>query len=1070
MKKRAFLAKLSRPIMGPVFERERLCRVLERTRTNPLVWVSGPAGSGKTTLVASHIEAEKLPCLWYQLDAGDGDPATFFYHLGLAARTAAPRVRSPMPLLTPEYYQGLATFALRYFENLFARLKSPFVLVFDNFQEVPPDSLLHTLLTEGLSCVPEGIRVFVISRMGPSPEFSRFLVSRRMGFVGWHELRFTRNESRRVLRLWGRGRLPAKTVARMYELTQGWVAGLVLLAQQAGVEGEPPHFLVDEPPEEIFHYFAKEVFARIDEGTRDFLMQTAFLPSFTSEMADRLTGSHHSRRLLAKLMRNNHFTEKRHQPGLNYQYHPLFRTFLRGCAEEWFPHDRLQAIQRRAARVLEEAGQLEEAVALYRRVGEWDGLVRIILARAPELVVQGRNQTLLLWLKSLPDDLLSAPPWLLYWMGVALLPFDPVQAREWCEKAFRLFKVAGNPAGVFLCWSAIVDSVFLFERDRSGPLDRWIIELEELLQEFPQMPSPEVEARVVMSMFATLAWCRPSQACGSDWERKNLVLLEKCPDPDQKVMVGNWLALFYLYKGEMAKFAVVLELLRSIPRRATVAPFTQIVLSLLESYLQQIKGNREACLRAIAEGKETARTSGVHLLDFFLFASGVNLSLAYGELASARVNLESLAAVLNRQSANDVAHYHYLAAFEAFCLRDFSLARQHAETAVTKAVESGTEHHIAFCRIAYAQGLFELGETDQAERHLAQAIALNQRMGSHLLEYMHLMVQASFSIRRGLFEVSRQHLARAFALGREKAVMSPHWQVPFVLAELCGHALDAGIEVEYVQDLIRKFRLSSQYAPVACEKWPWPVKIYCLGGFAVMRDDKLLEFPVKAQKKPLEMLKVLVSAGERGMSEEQVSDTLWPDTDGDRAHQTFATTLHRLRKLLGVEDAIRLRDGRLTPDPQHCWVDAWAFERFAAEADGALKRGEKTLGLQFCEKAINLYHGPFLAGDSGWLCTLSCANRLQSKFLRCVDAIGKHLKEAKEWEAAAEHYRKGLEADPFGELLYQGLMRCLGAMDRKAEMLVVYERCKMMLGEHLGIDPSPATHGLWKSLNSKRQC
>ena len=44
--------------------------------------------TGKTTLVASLLEARERPGIWYQVDAGDADPASFVYHLRLAAMEA----------------------------------------------------------------------------------------------------------------------------------------------------------------------------------------------------------------------------------------------------------------------------------------------------------------------------------------------------------------------------------------------------------------------------------------------------------------------------------------------------------------------------------------------------------------------------------------------------------------------------------------------------------------------------------------------------------------------------------------------------------------------------------------------------------------------------------------------------------------------------------------------------------------------------------------------------------------------------------------------------------------------
>lgn len=71
------LAKLSRPRLYDALARERLFDRLDELRRHPVVWIAGPLGAGKTTLVASYLEARKHRGIWYQLDAGDSDVSTF---------------------------------------------------------------------------------------------------------------------------------------------------------------------------------------------------------------------------------------------------------------------------------------------------------------------------------------------------------------------------------------------------------------------------------------------------------------------------------------------------------------------------------------------------------------------------------------------------------------------------------------------------------------------------------------------------------------------------------------------------------------------------------------------------------------------------------------------------------------------------------------------------------------------------------------------------------------------------------------------------------------------------------
>jgi DNA-binding SARP family transcriptional activator len=217
------------------------------------------------------------------------------------------------------------------------------------------------------------------------------------------------------------------------------------------------------------------------------------------------------------------------------------------------------------------------------------------------------------------------------------------------------------------------------------------------------------------------------------------------------------------------------------------------------------------------------------------------------------------------------------------------------------------------------------------------------------------------------------------------------------------------------------------------------------------------------------MLKALIALGGKEVEEEQISDILWPEADGDMAHQSWATTLHRLRQLLGEEKVLQRQEGRLTLDNTYCWVDAWAFERILEQAEARWKEGQKDEAIKLTEKAIELYKGPFLGQKIEEPWAMSPSEQLRSKFFRGVKRIGLFFQERGDWDKAIECFQKGLEVDNLAEEFYQGLMTCYQRLGRRSEALLVYSRCKKVLSTALGFSPSPKTESIQREILSDIQ-
>jgi ATP/maltotriose-dependent transcriptional regulator MalT/DNA-binding SARP family transcriptional activator len=1039
---------------------------MDRFQEGPVIWVSGPGGCGKTTLVSSYQQERGIPSLWHQIEEADKDLATFFYNLGNAFSRAFPKRKNPLPLLTPEYLQGIPTFARRFFQEAFSRLKPGMGLVFDNFQLVPENSQVQEVILSGVNEIPPDRHLVLISRGAPPPSWIRLQANQQLGLLTGDDLRLTLEESAKIARLRADRELPQEMIEHVHSLVEGWAAGLMLMLESLR-RGINLQAVEETTREGILYYFGNEIFAKISPEVQDFFLRTAFLPQMTIGMAETMSGLPQTGSILAGLMRNNYFIDQRYRQEPVYQYHPLFRAFLRHRAKAHFSPDTFNDLNRKAIHLLETAGQIEEAFHLAKEADDREMMKRIILQQAPTLQSQGRLNLLAEWLDGLPSDLIEQDAWLLFWKGAAGYIRDPFLSRGFLERSYEKFKQKGEIAYMLLAWSSII-RVIIHCIKGYDQLDHWIDELNthirDPLQEFP---SPWIGAQVSTCMFSALAQRQSGHPEIEQWGNRALALTEAPEFKSERTMVLFHLILYGVYAGHFDKATLALELLSSLNRTLEIKSLVRIWGYFGEAMFFEIAGFPEKCEKAVSEGLEYFRTVGWHSMDDFLLFHAIQNSLNMNDTAKARLFINRLSASMTKpemedraMSSRDQYIYYYTVAREELIRGTYDQAAIHGEQALRYALESGAPFVIGVAYLLKAAIMNHRGLDDKAREYLSQGLASSRQIKSPFLEFNARLQQAHLAFKNQEKSPGLTFLREALNLGKEAKLLNTYIDCPADTAFLCQKALEEGIEVEYVQEIIRRRRLVPENPPGQLENWPWPLKVYTLGQFLIYKDGQPLGLSRKAQKKPLELLQVLIAAGAGGIREEELADALWPDADGDAAAQTLKTTIYRFRLLVGREEVVRVRERQVTLDDRHCWIDAWAFEQLLGESD----RNNPQAAVPLLEKALGLYQGPFLGRGMEDPRLLSAAERLRSKFLRGVEKLGACWTRDGQWEKARDCYRKGLEVDDLAEEFCQGLMICSRSLDLKAEGLSVYKNFKKRLKTELGIEPAAKTKAIRDSL------
>ena len=1056
-------AKITRPVIAGYLPRKRLFLALDKARKLPLIWIAGPPGSGKTTLASSYIQERRLPALWYQVDEGDADRATFFYYMGLAGKQAAPRRKKPFPLLTPEYLPGLTVFTSSFFEDLFGRLKSSSILVFDNCQSVPDDSPFHDTLRQAISLLPRGSSIIVISRNDPPPAYARLRADHRMDIIGWRGLRLTPEETLGIARLRGRTGPDKDTARHLHNRTGGWAAGLILLMERARLDGVKPQSLRRQTPGEIVDYFGSEVLRNFDEGTREFLLRCAFLPQLTARTAAALTGEEKAGRILSLLHRHNYFTQKLLSDEPMYEFHALFREFLAARAAEIFPSEEIRRLRQAAGALLEAAGQYEQAVGLFREAGDWERLARVIIGQAPRFLAQGRSGMILDWMSHLPNEAVESNPWLLCWKGFCLLLAKPQESRAFFEKAFGMFKSLGIAPGAFLAWSGAVDSIAHGMQDFKQ-LDSWVPLMDGLLQEYGGFPSPEIEARVTNAMIKALFFRRCTFPGVEKWAQRALAISRSSADHHIKVESLFSVVLYRLARGEHCEVEIAIKSLNSLQLSGETPPLSRITTLWMEASHGILSAQFDRCLNSVSEGLALAEASGVHVLDTMLLGHGAIAEFHRGNLAAGRGFLRRMESIVAVAGPWDVDYFHFLSACEAMVRGDAVTVLTHAKQSLKLGEEVHNPESLVLTCLLSALVAQDSGEPEKTANHLARAGEVAEKSDSRVLSAICMLVKAYVHLESGDEERALRNLTAGMRTAREACLFSLYIRKPGLLECIAAKALEEGIEVAQTREIIKRNRLRPGTAQADLEQWPWPIKVYTLGQFNLLRDEEPVEFARKVQQKPLLLLKTLIAMGGSDVPEERITDALWPEAEGDLAHRSFTAALHRLRQLLGENEALELKEGRLTLSRSLCWVDAWAFERLIEQA-GVERAGGGGVGRRaaLLKKAVLLFEGAFLAAESDAPVIVSMRDRLRTRLLRAAEELGKHREQGQRWEEAAACYRKALDVDELAEPFYRRLMLCCLKSGREAEAHSVYRRCEHALATALGVKPAAKTTSLLKS-------
>jgi ATP/maltotriose-dependent transcriptional regulator MalT/two-component SAPR family response regulator len=1050
--KRAPPAKVCPPRQRKVHPRLRLFDRLDEARRSPCVWVSGPPGSGKTTLVGSYVGRDRgRPTIWYQVDGGDRDIASLYHYLGAALDDIAPGAGERLPRYSSAFVREPDAFNRKFFERFFDALQPPFVLVFDNYHFVDDVPEFHRALTMAIDSLPAGCNIFLVSRRPTPAGLSRLIANEQLDAVGWPDLKMTALEVRDIAEKHGFVDLGDNDLAALERVSAGWVAGVILLLRANELDPLTIDFEQTQP-QALFDYFAQEIFSRHDAHTQNFLMQAALLPAISEQVTIELSGSDRYWHALFRLHERNYFIDYHPNPKPLLQFHPLFREFLLNQLDQRLTPDEIRDAKRTAGKIAATVDDVEVAVELLTEAGDYRRVYKLICENVQTMLSHGRVNTIDRWITSLPPDELARFPRLEYWLAICRLFDSPPEAIVHFESSFAGCNEKSDATGAQLAWAGAVYAILIswtaFQR-----LEEWLTQGEKLVAEHPDFASQQIENTFTYAMCLAKIFSQPADSRTDALVERTLEIMRRPQSLTQQLLTGNILLQHFTWMGAMAKGRILSEILESRVDQGDPTDDQQISWLAAKAQFAMATGNVEAAIRRAQHGIALSRDSGVCIWQHKLIGVAAQSNLLLARNDEARECLQTDAATLPAPQNLLWFHHHWLF---AWCEWQSGRTQDAFErmAAAEQTLEIGGWPTIPMAKYHVGMAIlhFESGNDDTARKHVDEANRIARRVDSNFLRHQCAVIEALFALDAN--DDSCIGLGRAaMEIGESADILVIDWLDRGRMSRLCGRLLSEGVCVDHVRRLVRAQDLEAPDGSGPTENWPWPVKIYALGGCRILRDGKAISQGTTRQKKVVELLKALIALGGERVSEAVLTDAIWPDSEADAAHNSLKTSVHRLRQLLGRADAIEIAQGTISLNRACCWVDAWEVDTLLSSAPKSHDR------LDRLRRGIELYRGDlFSADDEAW--ALTHREKLRGKVRDAVCDLGRYWEQLEEWQTAIDAYEAGIALDEYSETLYRRLMVCHDRLGRYADAMIIYEQCRERLDRKLGVSPSRITRAL----------
>ena len=244
------------------------------------------------------------------------------------------------------------------------------------------------------------------------------------------------------------------------------------------------------------------------------------------------------------------------------------------------------------------------------------------------------------------------------------------------------------------------------------------------------------------------------------------------------------------------------------------------------------------------------------------------------------------------------------------------------------------------------------------------------------------------------------------------------------------------------------------------------LKIRMFGRFEVSIGDTPIDDSAFRRKHVRLMLLALSMNSGHEMSRSALAQLLWPDAAEEVARRNFYTAWSKLRKALLLSDGtcpylVRHQFGCGLED-RYVQSDVVRLHEICRELLFGRPNSESWAGL-YAEIDRN-YANELLPSEGDEPIVLQARAECRAHLVDALVSATQCVIDERDYQLAIWFARSAIGHDETREDAYVALMRAQDAAGQRTAAMMTYHKCRRVLAEKLGVDPSPETTALYETL------